>query len=553
MAKRIKSTAEIEEKPSVESEDTPSGASEGGGAAIMRLRNILEFVEKNTGVASTSMNFYEYTDDGCHQKVPVRAETVAPQPIPDKRVLHFGLEMSFDGTITTPIDPITGIAYSASSYKGFTYDPTSVWQTGDWYKSHGGRIYFALINNIRANNTFTEAELVKIVKALIGYDDIFRSLMLFYTYYNVKSDGWLNYILDTILSSSGGSSMFNTRDDLRGQIIAAFQEQFMPVPMMKFWVKRRYNAFSTQYPWYKYTLLLPSSTYQYYQGIARLFDAYVTTNNWMHPETYLRNEGLWNRFCTDLVPLLFDQKTWKSYIGFNPEEVLASFGWLPLSYDHVQIEYLFNKFFCHPFDEYLGLGPHELPFDVKSGARCTGSLYYWDAAGNGQEFYLGPDAYMGTLAVYSPWLDFVNFVGVIENYGANDDACNSNAGQVLRGGISWAGVVEPLEYDEFFTLFKRLAFRFQGDFELQQPDPDIAIYDEITAADAKFDLMMLYKDHFKYPFRMPDKHWYYETKHMHRMYVRFLGLTWNDIEIYKLQRPRDWESTNQLEGDKDRL
>lgn len=532
-----------------------------GKGNIWQLRNLLTFLEKGTEVSSISTDFFEYSQDGCHMKVPVRAESIAPQPLHGQRILHFGLEWGFDGVVTSPIDPITGIAINISTYKGLTYDPSTPWQGADWYYSHGGRMYHALENNIRSNNTISAANRLKLVKALVAYDTIARAVMLFLTAYHCRIDGLLNWILEIILSSSGGSVMFASRDDLLGQIIASFQEQFFPYPFFDFWKNRSHNAYSLQAPWYKYLLMVPLDTNTFRSGLTMLFDAWNTTNQMKHPETYLKEEGLWRQFCTDLVPLLWSKQPHTAYIGGNPVEYLMQIGWAPISYDHVEIEFLLNKFWVHPFDETLGIGQYKLPKHGVTDIVTTMGAYYWDSNGKGNTFYIGKDAFLEDMkpegVIRSPWLDPVRFVGVLRNYDSNDDGCDQCGGQTISGNWNYAGSdLADISYNEWMVLFRKLAFEFQ-DFELVEPDPDININAQIAADgyDVNWMELMLYRDTFKFPFKMPDYHWYFEKRKIHKLYANFLNLQLDDVEIYKVQRPLDAANypANQDEGDKGRF
>jgi hypothetical protein len=406
-------------------------------------------------------------------------------------------------------------------------------------------MYHAIENNIRANNTISAANMIKMVKALVAYDEIARAIMLFLAYYNCRIDGQLNYILGKILSSSGGSAMFSSRDDLLGQIKASIQEQFFPVKFFDFWKDRQHQCFSLQAPWYKYLLFIPRAPLTYRAGLARLFDGWISTYNYKHPETYLKEEGLWNSFVTDLVPNIFNKTNFQGYIGHDPENYLQQIGWTPVSYDHIQIEWILNKFWLHPFDETLGIGQYKLPKHGTTDTVTTMNKYYWDGNDNtakGNVFYLGQDAYVdGPKVMYSPWLDPVQFVGVAENYESNDDTADYLASQTVSGTLSYDGnTYTALSYNEWMALFKKLALEFQ-DFELAEPDPDININAQIASDGYTVNWMIhhLYRDHFKFPFKMPDRHWYWNPRKLRVQYSLFLNVNLDDVELYKIQRPRD--------------
>jgi hypothetical protein len=522
------------------------------------LRNMLMLTEKSTEVSSISEDFYEFSQNGVHMKVPVRSECVVSQPEHDQNIIHFGLDWGNDGTITTPVDPICGLAYASATQKDISYDPATPWQGENWYLSHGGRLYYTLENNIRANNSVSAADRIKIVKALVAYDEIARAVMLYLTYYHNRIDGQLNLILDTILSSSGGSAMFSSRDDLLGQIVANIQENFFPWPLFDFWAPRDHNAYSLQMPYHKYELFVPVDFNHFRAGMVRLFDAYETTNLYVHPMTYLKGEDLWRTFITDIVPLLWTKQSWKSYVGIDVREYLASIKWAPLSYDYMKIEWLLNKFFVHPFDELAGVGQHELPKHGVTDVVTTMDTYYWESSDTraaGKVFYLGQDAYKGR-ALESPWLDPIRFVGITYNYTANNDDADPNASQSLRGNIAYNGAsYTDLSYNEYLSHFKRLAFGFQ-DFELAEPDPDININAQIDTDGFEVNWMehLLYKDAFKFPIRMPNRKWYFNKRKLHKMYAYFLNLQLDDVEQYKLQQAVDSGNlpSNQLDGDKSR-
>ena len=552
------------EKEEIVEEESPAEAPAPKGASIWTLRNLLSFLEKGTEVSSVSQNFYEYTSDGCHMKVPVRAQTITSQPLLQQKIINFGLEWGVDGTITTPICPITGLTLSTSGFAALSYDPSTPWQGSDHYLSHGGRMYHVIENNIRANNTISAANMVKMVKALVAYDEIARAVMLYLTYYNCRLDGHLNLILGAVLSSSEGDPMFSSRDDMLGQIIANIQESFFPYKFFDFWKERSHQAFSLQAPWYKYGLFVPINTWAYKMGIARLFDAFISDQQYTHPETYLKAEGLWNSFVTDLVPLLFNKTGHQSYIGGNPVTYLQQIGWTPISYDHVQIEFLLNKFWTHPFDELLGIGQHELPKHGVTDVVTNMNAYYWTGSlmsSTGKVFYIGQDAYLedngNNSVIKSPWLDPIRFVGISRNYEAANDACVQGIGQTVSGALNYGGSeYSDLSYGEWLALFKRLAFGFQ-DFELAEPDPDININAQIATDGFSVNWMehMLYRDAFKFPFTMPDRHWYWNPKKINNMYSLFLNIQRDDVELYKLQRPRDAGnlSPDQEDGGKGRF
>jgi hypothetical protein len=273
-----------------------------------------------------------------------------------------------------------------------------------------------------------------------------------------------------------------------------------------------------------------------------LFDAWVATTQHKHPQQYLEEEGLWQTFINDVVPLLWGKQNFQNYIGVNLLQLLKGIGFQTTSYNYMMIEWILTKFHLHPFDELLGTGQNQLPVDGVDDVSTTMKAYYWDTNGKGKQFYLSPEAYLiEPERYYSPWLDPIQFVGILENYASDDDACVTGCGQTLTGGIDYTGVTyTDLSYNEYLALFTKLAFEYQR-FDLVHPDPDIDINDQI-ASDGYIPNWwehLLYKQPFKYPFKMPDLHWYYNPRKIYKMYANFLNLTLDDVELYKLQRPRD--------------
>lgn len=527
-------------------------------SGVYTLRNAYLYVKKDTEITDYS-DFYEFSADRVSMKVPVRAECIAEEPLFPQRVVHYGRTWSWDGTITTPIDPLVGIAWTAATFKGFTYDPSANWAGANWSLSHGGRIYFALINQIRASDAFTNAELLKIVKALLGYDEIIQAVMMFLTHYHTKDDGRLNILMDSILSSSGGSEMFRTRADLLSQVILNMQDNFFPYPIADFWKKRETSAYAMQTPWWKYEILSPLDDLEV-TGLARLFDAWTTTNNWMHPQTYLENEGLWNRFCTDLVPLLWNKQKWDRYVGISPVQYLASIGWSAIQYDPVMFDWLRQKFWLHPFDETLGIGQDQLPkkdVDPATGSPSVHTMekYYWGDDGKGVVFYIYQDAYIEDSYpdshISSPWLDPTRFVGILANYAADDDAGEPRECQMLRANIQWDKTTVDLRYDTFYGLFPKY-LEYVG-LELVEPDPDIDLNGTIYSdegAEPTWYKKILALQSFRHPFKMPAKHWYFDSRKLYALYSMWLGVNRDDVELYKRQRAHARTSDFQESGDK---
>jgi hypothetical protein len=525
---------------------TPVSASAANILASMVLRNVLVFTDKKMGIPSDSEDFYDFS--GAHVKVPVRAECIASQPLHPSRIIHFGCDFGYDGTVTTPKDPLTGMA-SASDFHDYDVDPSAVWNDDTWWRSHCGRMFYALSNNIRANNSFSTAELITITKALYGYTQMAMATMLYFTYYYTRLDGWMNHLVSFLKATIGGSAMFVSRDDLLGRLLLSYQEQFFPYPIFDFFVNRRYCAFSKQTPWYKYLLLVPRDTNNLDRGMARIFDASDNNRTYMHPQTYLENEGLWRKFCTDLVPLLWGKKSVDAYMGLNPLEYLKQAGWSPISYNHVNYEYLTKKFWTHPKDELFGAGWNKLPIRTITDAVTTKYAWYWDSDGKGRIFYIGPDAIRGPA---SPWLDPVLYVGeALDNYGSNDDDASINGSESLSGGINYVGdTITDLGYNAYFSVFPKHAFEYNT-FESIAPDPDKDINDEIDTeegVDANWFELMQYNETFSFPFRMPSYHWYVNSRKLHKLYANFFNLKLDDVELYKRQRENDTRTATENSG-----
>jgi hypothetical protein len=162
----------------------------------------------------------------------------------------------------------------------------------------------------------------------------------------------------------------------------------------------------------------------------------------------------------------------------------------------------------------------------------------------------------------SPWLDPVFHAGYITtNYGANNDACNNGQGETLQGGVDWAGsTFEDLTYNEWYAIFPK-SFEFSN-WELAEPDPDINVNDQIATDYSSLGITgspnwfehMEKNDLFSFPFSLPDKHWYEDRRKLYVLYSLFLNLNLNDVELYKIQRPREsgMASIQQNQQDKGR-
>ena len=529
--------------------ESPTSSSPGIG-----MRDALYYIEKHTGIPSASEDFYYIAGHG-YMKVPVRDKSIGHQPIPENRMFNFGLSWGRDGTITTPISPVTGLAYTSATHAALSYDPSSDWQDGNWYKSIGGIMYYSLSNYVRSNNTLTAAQKVTIVKALVAYLEIAMATILFYTYYLNNIDGRLNGALNAVLSSSGGSVLWTGRDDALGRIVQNLKENYFPWEMFDFLAMRPGFAGCVpwQTPWYKYFIGVPTLGGEFLDGLTRISDAWRSTIQFKHPETYLREQGLWKKFITDVVPILFNRQNWQRSIGIDFREYLTGIGWTGRDYRHVTRDWITHKFWTHPFDETLGVGQFKLPKHGVTDVVTTLKAYYWNSNEEGNIFFLHPDSYLGM--VYTPFLDpFMFLYHVVNNYSANNDGASPTLSQSLQGGIAYDTSVTDLDYNEFLGMFPKMALEYQ-DFELVEPDPDININATIGSGANWFDLIQA-SNAFARPFTMPDYHWYTERKWLHRCMAGFLGISdMNDIEIYKLQRPIGADAgagpTDQSQGDID--
>lgn len=529
-------------------------ASESGAKNEMGILDMfftLMNMERKNKVPNLSEDFFAFQPSGL-VKVPVRSEMNVSRVIPTEQKIYCGIGwLCYDGTVTTPLNVFNGLAYAAQAWAEISYDPSTPWQGSTWWYSIGGGIYHALTNFIRANNNITKTNMIKHVKAIVGYMEIAAAVLLFETYYWNRLDGPINLALASILSSSGGSARFASKDDLRGAIIHNLEETFFPWPVLDFFLSREgfCGAIPYEAPWYKYLLLVPWSPKVFLNGLARLFDCYQSTQIYYHPETYLRAQKLWNEFETNVVPIIWDKKDHSHYRGIHLEKYLLGKGWNSRNYNPIMREWYENKFWLHPFDDLLGTGMHKLPKDCTT--RSTGTKdqvipfqnHYWDVSTTeykGQTFYLNPLAYTGK--VYSPWLDFLMFNYICRyNHSVNNDDCNPGEGHTLAGDLSFdGGTFTVLSKNTFFAV---MAYAFDHNkMELVEPDPDV---DLITIIESEsgyvtlFDLIRYFKHPLKDPVKMPDLHWYQDPRQIEKLYAYFMNVNLDDYEVFKLQRERD--------------
>jgi hypothetical protein len=480
-------------------------------------------------------------------KVPVRAECVGVQPEPTVRYCVIGDKWGPDGVITSPISPITGLAY-ASTEADLSYDPTTPWTGADWYKSFGGWIYKAMVNSFRAQKYITSANLIKIVKAILAYSEMTRALMKFEMLYQLNMTYFENHILAEILSSSGGSALYSDRGTLRGKLRLATQERVFLWPFIMWWKNRQNRAYAYQTPWYKYFMIVPWSPLVP-GNLARFFDAYIDTQEWKHPETYLREQSLWNVFRDNIIPLLWSKEPYTSYHGYPYDSVLAQSGWRAICYDGQYKEFLQKHFWTHPFSETLGVGQHELPSYAVPDSPVTEKLstYYWDSDGKGLQLLINGSAFLYPLRtkqnsiVRSPWLDPFEFIyNVYANYESDDDACEEHQGLTITGPMKSDYTFNELTYDECLAFFPDL-FNKYNQFETTLPDPDINVHDQLvtkTRGLTAWDVQEYVNNPAKIPVKMPALHWYHDKRRLYKFACAFLNIKPDDTELYRIQRER---------------
>jgi hypothetical protein len=545
LAKPKKEEGVVEEtQPKSESTDEKSSTTpKGTGVSFLDALFTLFFSQRKTLVPSGTENFYEYHENGCYMKVPVRQECISEQPQPTVHYLVPGWEWSSDGTITSPVDPLVGIAHNDATWSALSYDPTAVWQGANWYKYHGGRIYHVLTNWIKSNQILSEADMVKITKAILAYEEIARGAVILKLYFDLGLYRLAaNKIQENVLATSSGSALHSTISEQLSQVVKCIAENFFPWPVLDFWLDRGCKAYSLQYPYYKYLIFIPNSQAMYaHVGIARLFDAYIGANQAYHPQTYLQAQGLWNKFRDNIVPLLWEKRDWEYYIGGQLYDELEKRNYRPVNYDADMFFYYLNKFYTHPFDESSGVGIGKLPKRaVGEDAVKTMDEWYWDGSGStakGNKFYLPVTSFLGPKAITSPWLDPTRFAGIVDNYAANDDGISVNYGQIIQK-VSDNDFAE-IGYDELMPYFLKFAFEFQK-LELVEPEADISL----ESTSYLWKEMLIYINRiYCVPFNMPDRHWYMDYKKLRRLYANYLNLNLSDIELYKVQKPSGWRNT----------
>lgn len=550
-----------EEETATSSKSKGQGGQSGrGGSGISKkavleeavlIRDALSSVAKSSSslIDADSDNYYEYTVRGMHMKVPLRDEVHSSQPLPVQNVVTFGDRFNYEGSKTGFVDPFYGMAPTVAQYGALSMDPTSEWTDEiTWKDSFGGVIFKALINNIRANKHVTEAEMVKIVIALCAYAKMFRATMRFVSVYMINYTNICNVFKAAILSSSGGSALFSSKDEMIGDLVKNYKEHSIPWPLMAFWADRTgVTSIGYQYPWLKYLLMIPYlPTYDKYD-LARIFDAYVTTSVCYHPETYLKNQGLWNKFRDNIMPLLWGKVSYDKYIGVDITRYLYEIGWKPITFDPQLKSFYLNGFWTHPLGgETSGVGERKLPKRGLDNTVYTLESYYWDTNGHGKPKIFPADSFMlenknkPETIKRSPWLDPIEWLGsIITNYSAND-AQVGMGGLSLGGPVSSAGVRSDMTWDEYFSIFPFYCLEMNK-FESVEPEPDEDVHAAMTDTEMGENFIDMIKylylpDHV--PCKLPDKHWYTGSRRLFLYGCAILNIKPDDYEIYSIQKER---------------
>jgi hypothetical protein len=459
------------------------------------------------------------------------------------------------GTHTNHKNVMSGSTVTYQQYAQLSYDPTDEWtgvsNENSWKESFGGILTKALTNSIRANKHVTEAEVIKMVMALLAYSQMFRATMRYYAWFTVNYTNPCKKMVSEILGSSGGSPIFSSKDELMSDLIKNYQEHVTPWPLMAFWADRPWvKCLSFQMPWFKYLLMVPWNASTDVYDMARVFDGYVSTTQSFHPETYLRAQGLWNKFRDNILPLLWGKQTYTSYIGTDFRKFLYDIGYSPLAWDKQEINFHLHGFMLHPFNETLGVGERKLMKRAFDDITYTLEQWWWDSDGKGVDKILPADLFLVKNAnkpdgvCRSPLLDpIIMNETMLYNYSAND---TQTSGPVLTGGMSSDYTISDLAYDEFFILCPWHAIEFQK-MELVEPEPDISYQQsmaQLTRGESIVDIMKYLNFPDMIPCRLPDRHWYLDGRNLYKYGCAILNIRPDDIELYKVQRERTEASAN---------
>jgi hypothetical protein len=535
--------------------------------AILELRDNLIFSERRSGISHLTDNYYEILPDGTYMKMPVRQESNGVQCVPNYKQISYGWFWSGGGTNGLGghnFDPINGMQDLDDNYASWAdFSYTLATTSSNWAYHHLGRIWHAIENNIRSHKNISAADIVKMVKALGGYVDMALGILFYTSYYHAHLDGYINKALAGILATSEGSPMFTTKDELRTQIIRVIQENWFPWPFFNFWKDRFTNVLSMQMDWYKYMLFIPYDDNKYVGGLARIFDGFIDDAELVHPETYLREEGLFDLFRDNLAPLIWGiGDRFSMWTGINPEDYLKNIGFRPVEYNAVKLQFIRKGYFLWPFDETLGVGQDKAPQDLDDNSLSLPDYFYGYGyvAGNdfdqpGQTIFVYPDAYLidrhNRNCCVSPYLDMEYWGSFgVQSHMGSDPAPSHGFGQTLRGSLDYAGeTFSDLDYDEFIAFFPDMFLRCT-ELETIKPDPDIHLQEAMGATTPKHQDLVGMLDPFVLPFRMPPFRWCYPEiagvrRKMDWQYCTFLGLKLDDIEIFKQQRALPRSAENQ--------
>jgi hypothetical protein len=324
--------------------------------------------------------------------------------------------------------------------------------------------------------------------------------------------------------------------------------------MWDFWMFRYgCQAFAYQMPHYKYALAHPWFGSYITHMLARVQDKFANTSvQFFHPEYRLRDQGIWNKFRDNILPLLFGKQKYDAYQGIRYTDYLAARGWTPITMRQQMREFFEKKFHTHPFDETLGVGKFKLP-KCHDGNVHSLQDYYWDVTNGGKaQFILNAKAFLlgsPQEMLVSPWTDPAYFNAyIILNYNSNDQAIQSLRGQYIGGAVNTSGVPAELSRGEYMAFFPHHAFKYNK-YESIEPDPDIDVYSELNKTERGFMWFDIYEYNHNMrvrPVRLPDIHWYTQHTRRFKLYgAAILNIRPDDVELYKVQRDRTESSYQQ--------
>jgi hypothetical protein len=519
----------------------------------LMLRDVLLYMERKSGIPTDTDNYYEFSAKGNACKIPVRVESIGVQAVPNSHYVSFGSPWAVGGTTTITYDPITGDQDAEDNYVNlgpldYSFSPSNI----NWFYTVIGQMWHVLENNIRSHKNIDDDTMKLFAKALGAYLDMAYAAMIFTSYYANHLDGYMNRALSNMYADDGQSvSLFYTRDELRTRLIQNIMENFFPLPMFDFWLYRYSSCLPRQVNWNKFMLFIPFDDVRYHHSLLRFFDGYDENgDNWVHPETFLRAEGVWDVFYNNFLPLLWGLgHQQERFRGIQFEDYLKSIGWRPLDYSAVRLQYIQKGFHLHPFDETLGVGQDKLLQNLDDDDLTLLDFFYghgyqsnqhWNEPG--RTFFLYPDAFRVTnreMPIASPWLDLIllsNYASQWNYTAGNKAAVGHGKARTLRGSLNYAGdTFSDLSYEVYYWLFQDTVNRTH-ELETIKPDPDI----EFDIADAG---NLLAQDQaFCVPFRMPPARWMIPNsssgtrRKLDINWSIFFQLQLDDVEIFKQQR-----------------